>query len=198
MSDSFSPQDEMIIRDVETMKVVADEQRLQILKAMREPTTVKALAAALGSNNTRLYYHVRMLAQHGLIRVVGINIESGIVEKSYQATARRFLIRNPILAGAELPAASAVAIYRNLFDEARDGFALAFANRDQGEPEPPRHPFASRKSFRLTEAQLTEFHARLDALIKETDRLAQAERGAGEYSRLICWSPSTSGPRSNL
>lgn len=186
MSEPFIPQDEIVIRDVETMKVVADEQRLKILKALREPATVKEIAAALGSNNTRLYYHVRMLEQHGLIQVVGINIESGIVEKSYQATARRILIRNPILAGAELPAASAVAIYRNLFDEARDGFAAAFANRAASEPEPPRHPFASRKSFRLTESQLTEFHARLDALIKETDRLAQVNEGlAGEPFDLL-------------
>lgn len=186
MSEPFTPQDEIIIRDVETMKVVADEQRLKILKALREPATVKKIAAALGSNNTRLYYHIRMLAEHGLIQVVGINIESGIVEKSYQATARRFLIRNPILAGAELPAESAVAIYRNLFDEARDGFAAAFANRGANEPEPPRHPFASSKSFRLTESQLTEFHARLDALIKDTDRLAQENEGlAGEPFALL-------------
>ena len=168
MSEPFEPADLVIIRDVETMRVVADSRRLKILQAMREPTTVKAIAKAMDSNTTKLYYHVKMLEEHGLITVVGINIESGIVEKSYQATARRFHIMNPILLGDSLPTEDAVAIFQNMFNEVQDGFTAALAERDPEEPTPPRHPFASRKQVRLTDEQLTEFHTRLDQLIKET------------------------------
>ena len=176
MGEHFIPDEEMIIRDVETMKVVSDKRRLQILHAMREPTTVKAIASEMEGSPTRLYYHVKMLEQHGLVRVIGINIENGIVEKTYQAVARRFRIRNPILSGSDLPAENAIAIYRNLFQEVQDGFSAAFQQRDETEPTPPRHPFASRKAFRLTDQQLTEFHARLDQLIKDTDRLAEENK----------------------
>ena len=176
MDESFVPEELIVIRDVETIKVVADKQRLAILDAMREPTTVKAIARAMGGSPTKLYYHVKMLVDHGLIAVVGINIESGIVEKRYQAVARRFHIMNPILLGNDLPTEDAVAIFRNMFHEVEEGFTAALAERDPGEPVPPRHPFASRKHVRLTDAQLTDFHARLDQLIKDTTQLAEANQ----------------------
>ncbi|MCB9432841.1 MAG: helix-turn-helix domain-containing protein [Ardenticatenaceae bacterium] len=166
------PTAEMVISDVETMKVVADALRLQILDAMRQPTTVKAVAAQLETPPAKLYYHVNLLEKHGLIQVVGINIETGIVEKQYQVTAHRFLMRNPVLAGAELSAENVSTLVASMLDDSKDGFRRAYAQRDPNEPAPPRHPFASKKAFKLTEAQITAFHAKLVALIEETDRLA--------------------------
>lgn len=172
MSDQTAPAAEMTIRDVETMKLVSDGLRLQILRQMHQPTTVKLVAAALGLPPSKLYYHVNLLEKHGLIRVVDINIETGIVEKQYQVTARRFNIRNPILAGEALANDEVTGLVGSLLDDTKEGFRRAYARRDPNEPTPPRHPFASKKAFRLTEAQLTAFHAKLVALIEETDRLA--------------------------
>lgn len=166
------PAAEMVISDVETMKVVADALRLQILDAMRQPTTVKAVAAQMEIPPAKLYYHVNLLEKHGLIQVVGINIETGIVEKQYQVTAHRFLMRNPILAGAALSAENVSTLVASLLDDAKDGFRRAYAQLDPNEPTPPRHPFASKKAFKLTKAQITMLHAKLVALIEETDRLA--------------------------
>lgn len=170
----LDPIEEMTIRDVETMKVVSDARRLVILNAMREPTTVKAIAADIDLSPSKLYYHVNLLERHNLIRVVGINIESGIVEKRYQVTARRFNIRNPILAGDELEAETVTALIGSMLDETKEGFRKAYEALDPDEPTPPRHPFASKKAFRLTDEQLTAFHAKLVALIEETDQLATA------------------------
>ena len=163
--------EELIIRDVETMKVIADGLRLKLVKAMQQPTTVKAIAAALNMPPSKLYYHVNMMEKHGLIQVVGLNLESGIVEKQYQVTARRFKIQNPILMGESLEKDTAVSIWSNLLDETKEDFLQNYNLRDES-TQPPRYPFASKKAFHLTDDQLTEFHAKLDALIKETDRLA--------------------------
>lgn len=163
--------EERVIRDVETMKVIADKLRLQILRAMQQPTTVKAIAADLDLPPAKLYYHVNMMEKHGLIQVVGVNLESGNVEKQYQVTARRFKVQNPILMGEGLETETAVSIWANLLDETKEDFVQNYNLRDEG-TQPPRYPFASKKAFRLTEDQLTEFHARLDALIQETDTLA--------------------------
>ncbi|VAW30334.1 hypothetical protein MNBD_CHLOROFLEXI01-4575 [hydrothermal vent metagenome] len=51
-----------------------------------------------------------MLEEHKLIQVVDVNVEKGIVEKTYQVTARQFKIRNPILVGEELPVETASAL----------------------------------------------------------------------------------------
>jgi predicted ArsR family transcriptional regulator len=47
--------------------------------------TVKELAAALDVPPTRLYYHVRMLEEHGLIEVVDRRMVSGIEERRYRS-----------------------------------------------------------------------------------------------------------------
>lgn len=87
---------ELWLRNGEAVKVFADSLRLKILRLMERPTTVKAVANALQMPVTKLYYHVNLLAQHGLIQVVDQNLESGIVEKVYQLSARQFKLANPI------------------------------------------------------------------------------------------------------
>lgn len=163
----------LLVRDLEAIKILADERRLHLLTLLRRPTTVKALAQALELPPTRLYYHVKLLLKHGLIRVVEHNIASGIVEKVYQATARRFLVANPLAAGDPLPDDTAAAFFGAALDETRREFVHAFLARDPNEGRPPRHPFFSRKLLRLNDAQLTAFHARLDELIQVATAYAE-------------------------
>ena len=49
---------------------------MNLITAMQQPTTVKAIAADLNMPPSKLYYHVNMMEKHGLIRVVGMNLES--------------------------------------------------------------------------------------------------------------------------
>ena len=163
--------EELIIRDVETMKVIADGMRLKLIKAMQQPTTVKTIAAVLNMPPSKLYYHVNMMEKYGLIEVAGVNLEGGNAEKQYQVTARRFKVQNPILMGEALEKDTAVSIWSSLLDETKEDFLQNYNLRDES-IQPPRYPFASKKAFHLTDNQLTEFHAKLDRLIKETDRLA--------------------------
>lgn len=180
MSDPAPLADEMELRDVETIKVFADARRLQILELMRRPTTVKAVGEALDTPPSKLYYHVNLLLEHGLIQVVDHNIDTGIVEKVYQVTARRFRLTNPLVSGGAVPDEASAALFSAMLDETRRGFLQAFAGRDSAESTPPRHPFLSRKEFRLTEAQLTALHARLDALIQDVTALGAANEAGTE------------------
>lgn len=159
------------LRDVETIKVFADTLRLRIIKLMQEPTTVKQIAASLDLSPAKLYYHINLLQKHGLIQVVGQNLETGIVEKIYQVTARQFKLVNPLVAEGDFPDEAATALFRSMLEESTAGFLQAFANRDPNEGEPPRHPFLSSKKFRLSDAQLTTLHAQLDQLIQQVTAL---------------------------
>lgn len=178
--DKDQPLPELYIRDIAAIRVLADPRRLEILQLMQEPTTVKAVAGALDVAPASLYYHVNLLAEHNLIRVVGHSIETGIVEKHYQVTAREFKLTNPLLTGGAVPDDAADAIYTNLLDETKRDFRLAFQRRSPDEPSPPRTPFFSKKRLRLSDEQLTAFHARLDGLMQEAATLAAQNGVSGE------------------
>ncbi len=174
------PLPERWLRDVETIKVFADSLRLKIIKLMEEPTTVKQVADVLEIPPAKLYYHINLLKKHELIQVVGHNLETGIVEKIYQVTARQFKLVNPLIAGSDFPTAAANALFSSMLEETAQGFLHAFADRDADEPEPPRHPFLSKKAFRLTDAQLTTLHAQLDGLIQQVTALGVENADSGE------------------
>ena len=170
--DDWTPEDERWLRDVETIKVFADTRRLELLKRMKTPNTVKAISAELGIPPSKLYYHINLLHKHDLIRVVGHNIDSGIVEKIYQVTARQLKLVNPLLR-KDLPDDTADALFTNLLEDTQRDFRHAYAQRNKDEQVPPRHPFLSKKAFRLTEEQLTMIHGRLVSLIEEVTEIGE-------------------------
>lgn len=173
------PNPELWVEDVETIKVMADKRRLAVLRLMQQPTTVNAVANELQIAPSKLYYHVNLLEKHGLIRVIDHNIDSGIVEKIYQVTAYQFKLVNPLLR-RDLPEDTAVALFADMLEETERGFRYAYATRDTDEQTPPRHPFLSKKAFRLTDAQLTELHGKLSTLIAEVTALGEANSDSDE------------------
>jgi len=75
----------------EQVKVVAEPLRVSILEALcLEARTTKQVAEILGEKPTRLYHHVDLLAEAGLIRLVDTRQVRGTVEKYYQAVGRAF------------------------------------------------------------------------------------------------------------
>lgn len=164
------PLPEKWIRDVETIKILADPLRLQIVRLLQEPKTIKQIASVLKISATKLYYHVNLLQKHQLICVVGHNLETGIVEKIYQVTARDFKLVNPLLS-EDIPAEAVGALFSDMLYDASLGLQQALLARNEEVRAPPRHPFVSQKRFRLTDAQLSALHARLVDLIQDVTAL---------------------------
>ncbi len=107
------PAPRKVIRDLETLRVLSDPLRMQIVALLRERARpVKEVAQALGLPPSRLYYHFKLLEQHGLIRVVHTRLVSGIVEKHYRAAAYAFDVDRSLLGpGAGSPGAEARAVH---------------------------------------------------------------------------------------
>lgn len=85
--------DVKVIEDLATLRLLSDPLRLRLIEELgAAPTTVKALARAMGMKPNRLYYHVNLLEQHGLVRVTQTRIVSGIVERTYALVARHFAV----------------------------------------------------------------------------------------------------------
>jgi DNA-binding transcriptional ArsR family regulator len=105
-------QDVRIISDLETLRLLTQPLRLRLLEEVRTapaPITVKELAAALNTPQTKLYYHINLLEEAGFIRVASTRVVSGITEKRYEATSARIGVDRALLAGARSsdPAAAA-------------------------------------------------------------------------------------------
>jgi DNA-binding transcriptional ArsR family regulator len=91
--DDYEILDVKVIDDLATLRLLSDPLRLRLIEELGvQPTTVKALARAMGMKPNRLYYHVNLLEQHGLVRVTQTRIVSGIVERTYALVARHFAV----------------------------------------------------------------------------------------------------------
>jgi DNA-binding transcriptional ArsR family regulator len=168
--------DVFLIDDLETLRLLTQPLRLRLLEALRtspEPLTVKELAADLGTPQTRLYHHVNLLEEHGLIRVAQTRLVSGITEKRYAATAARIGVDRSLLAPAaagEPDMESLDVLLSVVLDEARSEIRRAVQaglidlERSGENQVGPRQLVLGRKWFRFTEAQLAEFEGALKAL----------------------------------
>lgn len=88
MEEQYQKQPVLIIEDLETLKVLTDPLRLQILEVLNQaPQTVNQVAEKLGLSSSRLYYHFNQLEAHGLIRVVETRTVNNIIEKWYWVMA---------------------------------------------------------------------------------------------------------------
>src|SRR5262245_38659638 len=84
------PQKDVLVANLEQMKVLADPRRIRILELLCEERTTKQVAEILGEPPTRLYHHVAALARVGLIRLSRTRQSRGAVEKYYVAVAKSF------------------------------------------------------------------------------------------------------------
>ncbi len=179
-NEPYTPAEEVIISDPDTLKVVADSLRLQILRLMRRPRTVKEIGASLNIAPTRLYYHINLLEQHGLIGVTETNVVSGIIEKTYQVTARRIRIDEAVLLGNAPSDEHVEAVVSALFDGSRDevlravrqGILALQEDRQAGF----KHDVLVRGYARLSPDQVTAFHAQLEAIVTQFESMGRENR----------------------
>jgi DNA-binding transcriptional ArsR family regulator len=81
------------VEDLETLKVLTDPLRLQILAVLDPaPQTINYVAERLGLASSRLYYHFNMMESHGLIRVVETRLVNNIVEKVFWTSSEELTI----------------------------------------------------------------------------------------------------------
>ncbi|HEY7032498.1 MAG TPA: helix-turn-helix domain-containing protein [Thermomicrobiales bacterium] len=207
------PQDVFVISDPAVLKVVAHPLRLRILEDLRAhagaPRSVKEIATALGSSQTKLYYHVNLLVDRGLIRVAETRLVSGIVERRYRVTAYRLSFDRSLLA-TDQAGDDGLEVWLSLvLDEARSEIRNAVAaglidlDRSADDDMGPRRLVLGRKWFSLTPAELAEFNRRYDDLMASfgscvpSDQVANARPEATLYELLLGFYPTVPpGPES--
>jgi hypothetical protein len=171
--------------------------RAQLLNRLIEaPLTIQALAAEFTLPVTRLYYHVHLLEEHGLVRVVAEHPAGGTIEKVYRATARQFLLDRAQFA-APGPAALAQAKMltnvglRQTAQDIQRSVAAGLIDLRQVSPA-PQSLFIRRAFGQLSRARAAQFHQRLAELMDEftqPDTEPPTATDAG-YALLLAFYPS--------
>lgn len=115
-----------IVSDIETLKALADPARLAILELMMgdyaRSWTAKELAAEIQMPPKKLYYHLGLLEQRGLLEVRATQVVNGIIEKHYGAGQRSITFQRGTAAAAAVDPAPETAeemgrVVTTLFDE---------------------------------------------------------------------------------
>ncbi|PZR94683.1 MAG: hypothetical protein DLM69_12225 [Candidatus Chloroheliales bacterium] len=198
----FKPAAEFIVKDLETLKVLSDPLRIQILEHMGEPHTVKQISKELGIAPTKLYYHVNMLEEHGLISVTDTRVVSGILEKRYQLSAWRFRLAKELvtLSGAEAEQ-GVEAMLSSIFDLTKaDIIASIHAgliDMSELEDSDPRWK-VGRSLWAMTPEKATAFYKAFEELISkfgnEGDSLDNIQPDEQVYAMTYALYPTTYVP----
>ncbi|MFN8530344.1 MAG: helix-turn-helix domain-containing protein [Anaerolineae bacterium] len=177
------PAEQLTITSLETLKVFSDPLRQHIIEALFDGyKTVKQIASELELPPTKLYYHINLLEEHGLIRVVDTRIVSGIIEKQYGIAARNFTISRSLLTPGQkegqtggFDAAMQATIERTQ-DEIRKGVQSGTIDISQDAP-PHRKVLIGRGRNHMSKAHAEAFYARLIDLMAEFEALHDEAMG---------------------
>lgn len=189
-----------VIDDLDTLRVLADPLRNQILEAvLLEPMTVKRIAQRLGLAPNKLYYHVNLLEEHGLIEVVDTRMVSGIVEKTYRAVADSYTVDRKLLSSrTEQGRESILTTLTAVIDATREDLLRSLEAR-YGEPDEegkhqPSRVMLNRSQKRLTRAEARRFLRRLRRLTEDFDEAtepqADEEQGTQTFALTVAFYPS--------
>ena len=191
----FMPAPVMLVGDADTLKAISDPTRMRLLEVMvtrQDPAwSVKELAAALGVPQTRLYHHIELLGERGLLRAVEQRVVSGIIETRYRVAARSFQLDRKLFAGDTDEAREVLAgMLDAVFTRAREEVeATVRADPTVLAKEAPIHRqlFLSRGLARLSPARAEELRARLTAIEVEFESDATAD--ADTYGFVVALYP---------
>lgn len=213
-AEPFVPAARYEITKLETVRVLADPLRLRLIEAMAAQLdhawSVKELARALGEPPTKLYYHVNMLEEHGLLIVTGSQLVSGILEKRYQLVAGSISVDRAVLSAGDSGVDEALhSVLGTIFTTAGEDIQAAIragvASLHAGHEGERERIVLSKSIDRMTPERAEEFRERLGALLAEFDAQPGETPGATDsraYGLVVAFypmaettSPTTRRPR---
>jgi DNA-binding transcriptional ArsR family regulator len=195
MTNEYPPEDEFIIENIDALKMIADPLRLQIIRSLDKPRTVKELAERLDTPATKLYYHVNQLEKHNIIRVVDTRIVSGIIEKHYQVAAKSYRVSKSLLKASKDSDEQLEVLLSAIFDtakaEMKQSVKAGLLRIDEAVKEPRHDGIIWHGSMNLSPERFAELNGRLQSLLTEFDQAAHEENEADKapYGLVVTFYP---------
>jgi len=191
-----------LINTLEALKVFSDPLRQRVIETLFDgQKTVKQIAAELDIAPTKLYYHINLLEEHGLIRVVDTRIVSGIIEKQYDAAASHYRIKRSLLAPGQNDSDDGLdttidAIIEPMRVDIRKSIVSGLIDTRDDVATKNRQLRIWRAIGRLQPEDADRFYARMDELIDEfacQDDDAEVNEASQNYSMLMFLYPTEAG-----
>lgn len=175
---------------------MADPLRNQILDVLiQDPLPVKQIADRLGLAPNKLYYHVKLMEQHGLIEVIDTRLVSGILEKLYRAVAVSYHIDPELLSpttqsGRENIDTALAAAIDATRDDLRRSLEARYYNLEHGAEPQSRKMMVVRLAKRLPEKDAKRFMGRLRRLVAAFEEAPEPDPEAQTHALTIAFYPS--------
>lgn len=92
-----SEPDVRLLDDPERVRAALTPLRVELLRELAEPASASGLAERLGTTRQRLAYHLRVLEEQGLVRLVEERQRRGCTERLLQRTAKALVVDPGVL-----------------------------------------------------------------------------------------------------
>jgi DNA-binding transcriptional ArsR family regulator len=191
-------QDVFEINDISVLEILNNATRLKILSNLEEPSSVRAVADAMGVPVTRLYYHINLLEGAGLIKIVETRKVGAMIERIYQSVADIFRPGQAIFNDNEdlerLAKVTSDIVLDGARLDAEVGLLRHFEAMAQGKTRSELHPGTVSRSVRsVSKARAEEFAKRLEDLVDEWSRtVSESGDEEEEFSLSIVFFPLVS------
>ncbi|MFF4485739.1 helix-turn-helix domain-containing protein [Streptomyces sp. NPDC001544] len=169
------------ITDVGTLKAFAHPLRANLyrLLCVEGVATASQLAEHVDEAVSLVSYHLRKLAEHGLIEEAEPQTGDGR-ERWWQPASGGVTIRGEDFRGEPAKAAAHLAATRLFHDQRADRYRRYLDERPTWSPEWNTASVDSEAWMRLTPAELTELKQELVSLLRRYDEQGRAAEAAGE------------------
>lgn len=167
------------------LEALSNPIRTRILRKARRPVTVAELADLLNVPPTRLYYHVNLLVEEGMLEQVDERKSGARIEKIYLRTASNYQLGEGLAEAIGDSRKTAEAMAAVLFDPARAETEDAFERRFEGED---LIAGISRSVATLNSDNAKRLEKRLEELILDM-KTADADEGDQTYSLTYAFVP---------
>lgn len=180
MPTPYEITEEFIVGDLEVLKAIAHNTRLDILQSLKHPKTVKEIAHRLNIAATKLYYHVNLMEKHGLIQVVETNIVSGIIEKKYQVTARNYRLQDGLLTEGAAHSAEIDMMLSAIFSTTRSEIQRSIKAEQMGLANDDNRGLLWHSGVKLTPTQFANFHEQFEHLLRQMEAQSKQNKANDE------------------
>ncbi|MFH8218984.1 ArsR/SmtB family transcription factor [Streptomyces sp. NPDC018057] len=169
------------IQDLGTLKAIAHPLRMQLYRALTIARTATAsqLAEQVDEAVSLVSYHLRKLAEHGLIEQAEPQTADGR-ERWWQPASDGVSIHDEDFSDAPEKAAAHTAASRLFFDQRADLYRRFLDERAHWGPEWSRAADSAEWLLKLTPEELTELSRRMYGLVREYEERGRAAVAAGD------------------
>ena len=191
MADEYKPAAVMMVHDLETLKILADPLRNQILEVLApEKLTINQMAEKLGLSPSKLYYHINLLEKYGLIREVDSIVKANIIEKVYWISAYECKMDDN-LCNFSTPEGqqSVMTAMVTPIDSTREDMLRSLEARatalDQGAEEHPRQVVIYRELRAMSDETADKFAERIKVVLEDFEHFEGEEDSGDSHVRAL-------------